>query len=64
MKAVMSVLHVACSDRTRHFSNWCDTYKVVKVVHGNRSDNHCNQPDKSMSILLQDLKNILTGQTK
>ena len=25
------------SDSTRHFSNWCDIYKVVKLVHGNWS---------------------------
>ena len=27
------------SDSARHFSNWCDIYKVAKVVHGNQSDN-------------------------
>ena len=31
------------SDRARHFSNQSDIYKVVKVVHGNQSDNHHNQ---------------------
>ena len=30
------------SERARHFSNWCDVYKVSNVVQGNRSDNHCN----------------------
>ena len=29
-------------DRTWHFANRCDIYKVAKVVHGNWSDNHCN----------------------
>ena len=33
------------SDRARHFSNLCDIYKVVKVVHGNQLNNHCNQSD-------------------
>ena len=43
------------SDHTRHFSNRCDItsiYKVAKVVHGNRSDNHCNQLDAQPSVLL------------
>ena len=30
------------SDRARHFSNWCNIYKMGKVVHGNLSDNRCN----------------------
>ena len=31
-----------CSDSARHFSNRREIYEVAKVVHGNRSDNHCN----------------------
>ena len=26
------------SDGARHFTNWCDIFKVAKVVHGSRSD--------------------------
>ena len=33
------------SDHVRQFSNWYGFYKVVKVVCGNWSDNHCNQSD-------------------
>ena len=39
------------SDSIRHFWNWCDIYKVAKVVHGNRLDNHCNWWDTWPSIL-------------
>ena len=28
------------NDHARHFLNWCDICKVVKVVHRNQSDNH------------------------
>ena len=34
--------YLSVSDHTRHFSDWCDIYNAVKVVHGNHSDNHCN----------------------
>ena len=40
------------SDHVRHFSSRCDIYKVVKVVHRNRSDNYCNRSDTRLSILL------------
>ena len=40
------------SDRARHFSNRCDIYKVAKVVHRNRLNNHCNRSDTWPSILL------------
>ena len=43
------------SDRARHFSNRCASYKVARVVHGNRSDNHCNRSDTRSSVLLQEL---------
>ena len=33
----------------------CDIYKVRKVVHGNRSDNHSNSSDTRPSILLLEL---------
>ena len=33
------------SDHVRHFSNWYDWCKMVKVVHGNQSHNHCNRPE-------------------
>ena len=33
------------SGRARQFSNWCDVYKGAKVVHGSRSNNHCNWSD-------------------
>ena len=42
-------------NHTRQFSNWCDINKVVKVVHGNQSDNHCNQPGTQLSVLLPEL---------
>ena len=29
------------------FSNQCDIYKVPKMVHGNRSDDHCSQSDNT-----------------
>ena len=32
---------LCASDWARHFWNCCDIYKVAKVVHGNKSDNHC-----------------------
>ena len=43
------------SDRTRHFSNRCDINKVVKVVHGNWSDSHCNDRSDTQpsGLLLQ-----------
>ena len=34
------------------FSNQCDIYKVVKVVHGNQSDNYYSRSDTQPSILL------------
>ena len=37
------------------FLNQCGIYKVVKVVHTNWSDNHCNQSDTWPSILLLEL---------
>ena len=33
------------SGHARHFSDRCDVYKVVKVVHRNRSDNHRYRSD-------------------
>ena len=30
------------SDCARHFLNQCDIYEVAKMVHSNRSDDHCN----------------------
>ena len=41
------------TDPARNCSNQCDIYRVVKVVHGNWSDNHCkcNQPDRLPSIV-------------
>ena len=39
-------------DGVRHFSNRCDIYKVAKVVHGNRSGNHCNCSDTWPCILI------------
>lgn len=33
------------SDCTRHVSNRCEIYKVVKFIHGNCLANHCNQSD-------------------
>ena len=40
------------SDCARHFLNHCGSYKVAKMVHGNRSDNHCstNWSDTQPSI--------------
>ena len=43
------------SDHTAHFSNRCDIYRVVKLVHITPSDNHCNWPDTWLSILLLEL---------
>ena len=43
------------SDCARHCSNWCDVYKVTKVVHGNQSDNHCKQSDTQSSVLQLEL---------
>ena len=43
------------SDRTRHFSNWCDVYEEAEVVHGNWCDNHCNRSDTGPSMLLPEL---------
>jgi len=48
-------LVVTCSDCMLHFSYWCDMYKEAKVVHGNQSDNHCNQSDTQPSVLLPEL---------
>ena len=42
-------------DHPEHFSNWCSIYKVVKVVHGNWSDNQCNWSDTQPSILILEL---------
>ena len=43
------------SDCARHFSNRCDIYKVAKVVHRNRSDNHFNRSDTWPPLLLPKL---------
>ena len=43
------------TDRTRLFSKQCDLYKVVRVVRGNRSDNHCNRSDTGPALLLPEL---------
>ena len=32
------------------FSNQCDRCKMLKVVHGNQSDHHCNLSDTQLSI--------------
>ena len=40
------------SDYDRQFSNQCDRCKMLKVVHGNQSDNHCNRSDTQPSIPL------------
>ena len=29
------------------FSNQCDIYKVMKMVHGNWPDNHCSQSNNT-----------------
>ena len=39
------------SDCVGHFSNRCDSYKVVKVVLGNQLNNRCNRSDTWPSIL-------------
>ena len=39
----------------RHFWNCCDIYTVVKVVHGNHSDNHGNQSGTRPSVSLHEL---------
>ena len=45
------------SERARHFFNRCDTCKVAKVVHVNRSDDHCSWSDTTWpSVLLLLLK--------
>ena len=36
----------------RQFSNQCDRCKMLKVVHGNQSDNHCNWSDTQPSLPL------------
>ena len=36
----------------RQFSNQCDRCKMLKVVHGNQWDNHCNHSDTQPSIPL------------
>ena len=38
------------SDYDTQFSNQCDRCKMLKVVHGNQSDNHCIWSDKQLSI--------------
>jgi len=40
------------SDYDRRFSNQCDRCKMLKVVHGNRLNNHCHRWDTWPSILL------------
>ena len=40
------------SDRASHFSNWCDIYKVAKVVQGIRSENYCSRSNTRPSGLL------------
>ena len=40
------------SDYDRQFSNQRDRCKMLKVVHGNQSDNHCNRSDTQPSIPL------------
>ena len=47
-----SCSYVGSSDCTRHFSNPCDICMVAKIVQGHQSDNHCNQSDTWVSILL------------
>ena len=39
------------NDHARLFSNLCDIYKMVNVVHGNQLNNHCNRSDTWLSIL-------------
>ena len=43
------------SDRTRHFTKQGVVYKVMKVVHGNLTDDHCNWSDTQLSVLLLEL---------
>ena len=43
------------SGHPRHFSNRCNSCKVAKVVHRERSENHCNQLDSWPSVLLPEL---------
>ena len=40
---------------TRHFSNWCEIYMVLKAAHGNQSDNHCNRSATWSLIVLLEL---------
>ena len=56
LSTVMRAYVHVTSDRGGQFSNRCDmVYKVAKVVHGNRSDNHCNWPNIWPFILLPEL---------
>ena len=41
-KKVWAIFHPQ-SDHARHFLNWCDIYRAMKVVHRSWSDNHYNQ---------------------
>ena len=36
-------IHTLTSNHARQVSDWCDIYKVVKVVYGNWSENYCNR---------------------
>ena len=47
--------YVVVSDRTMHFSKWGVMYKVMKVVHRNLSDDHCNRSETQLSVLLLEL---------
>ena len=47
--------YIMISGSIRHFSNWCDMYVVVKVVHRSRSDSHCNRSDTQPAMLLLEL---------
>ena len=38
------------SDYDTQFSNQCDRCKMLKMVHGNQSDNHCIWSDTQLSI--------------
>ena len=43
---------IEISDCTKHFSKQGNIYKVVKMVYGNQSDNHCNLSNTEMDSCL------------
>ena len=45
------------------FSSRCGVYQVAKVVHGNRTDNHCNWPDTLPSVDVTTRALLLYWQT-